>query len=98
MEMYVIKFTLTDGRSHYGHSDYIAFETEELANTWIEYDSIKHPELKYSIEKAKIPIDIAQKKRKTYNEEAKVLLERYKAERSKYGKRTECKGNDSGCR
>ena len=41
IEMYVIKFTLTNGLSHYGHSDYIAFETEELANIWIEYDSIK---------------------------------------------------------
>ena len=76
--MFVVKMTLPHGRSHYGHSDYIAFESEELANIWIEYDSIKFPEIRYSVEEMEIPFEYAIKNKETYNEEAKVLLEKYK--------------------
>lgn len=73
MRRYVIKFTLPNGRSHYGISDYVRFETYELANVWAAYSMEEAPEVICTIIEVDLPADIAQRK-SGFQEEAERMM------------------------
>lgn len=52
--IYVIKFTLPNGRSHYGVSDYIKFTTYEEALLYCEEQGRRDPDCGFSIETLEI--------------------------------------------
>ena len=73
MRRYIIKFTLPNGKSHYGVSDYVRFETYEQANVWAAYSGERSPEILHTIEEVDLPEEIAKVK-SGFQEEAERLL------------------------
>ena len=86
MRRYVIKFTLPNGKSHYGVSDYVRFETYEQANVWAAYSGEQAPEVRHTIEEVDLPEEIAKVKSGFQEEAERLLKEIQKTRGGKNGK------------